>query len=49
MFGTEEAPWDQEKKYKPENLLIYFERTDLNELVEVPMSYTLSEILCDKR
>ncbi|XP_062602009.1 tetratricopeptide repeat protein 4-like, partial [Saccostrea cucullata] len=50
MFGPEVPPasWDLDKKYKPENLLIYYEDKEKTTLHQIPQTWTLSQALKNK-
>ncbi len=47
MFGSEiePAPWDEEKKYLPDKIKLYFEDCNTSKLIEVEKSQSLQSVL----
>ncbi|XP_031556308.1 tetratricopeptide repeat protein 4-like [Actinia tenebrosa] len=49
MFGRDSAPWDEENKYEPDMLEVYFEDQESGKLCHVESSCPLKNVLSDKR
>ena len=49
MFEADSPPWDAEKKYRLENLEVYFEDTSHEILCFVKNSSCLKDVLSDSR
>ncbi|XP_041063549.1 tetratricopeptide repeat protein 4 [Carcharodon carcharias] len=49
MFGENFPPWDTEKKYKPNNLELYFEDEQREDLFQVDPTCTLRQVLSHDR
>lgn len=49
MFGEESVPWDEERKYQPKNIEIYFQEFNTDVLYRIPPKKTLAEILPHKK
>ncbi|MGH0140915.1 UNVERIFIED_CONTAM: hypothetical protein FKN15_063102 [Acipenser sinensis] len=45
MFGEELPPWDTERKYRPQDLQLYFEDEEREEVYQVNPEHTLLEVL----